>query len=305
VEALRFLDLLDTGFNAPDDLAMANAESRLVRTENNSSTYANSGNACLDFFFQVVPTLERVRSLLSAAWARDLLTALKLVCNIRGVRALASPTGRGSAPSNSGCMPTTPGRSPATSPPSPSSATSKDFPELLYRLVHGAGARKAAKDKAFARKKMCKAKEACGIKLAAGRKLRRGRGVAAPQPAATYQSNLKPMLSDFITAALSTKAKRSGKPEVVIPRRPWRWKGGLVIRRWSMSDRAVVAPRGRGPPQEGLAEQLHCRLRRVLQHGETAHGGVHCTGLAHLGAQRGAVGGQGDHVQRKAPDPHD
>jgi hypothetical protein len=86
VEALRFLDLLGTGFNAPDDLAMANAEPRLVRTENNSSTYANSGNACLDFFFQVVPALERVRSLLSAAWARDPLTALKLVCNIGGVR---------------------------------------------------------------------------------------------------------------------------------------------------------------------------------------------------------------------------
>jgi hypothetical protein len=63
------------------------------------------------------------------------------------------------------------------------------------------------------------------FKLAAGRKLRRGCGVAAPQPAAAYQPNLKPMLSDFVTAALSTKAKRSGKPEVVIPGRPWRRKG--------------------------------------------------------------------------------
>ncbi|XP_074294187.1 uncharacterized protein LOC141621992 [Silene latifolia] len=57
-------------------------------TENNSKTYLNSGNSCVDFFFHVVPDTpasELIR-LLQLSWKRDPLITLKLVCNLRGVR---------------------------------------------------------------------------------------------------------------------------------------------------------------------------------------------------------------------------
>ncbi|CAN6272653.1 unnamed protein product [Urochloa humidicola] len=66
-----FLNLLDASFNAPPPAAAADAKPRMARTENNSATYACSGNLCLDFFFQfqVVPDTpsECVRELLAAA----------------------------------------------------------------------------------------------------------------------------------------------------------------------------------------------------------------------------------------------
>ncbi|RWR78840.1 LOW QUALITY PROTEIN: hypothetical protein CKAN_00739200 [Cinnamomum micranthum f. kanehirae] len=45
-------------------------------------------NPCLDFFFHVVPDTppERVTELLRLAWATNPLTALKLICQLRGVR---------------------------------------------------------------------------------------------------------------------------------------------------------------------------------------------------------------------------
>ncbi|KAE8803082.1 hypothetical protein D1007_21104 [Hordeum vulgare] len=84
-----FLDLLDAAFNAPSAADMkATRTRRRALTENCSATYANSGNPCLDFFFQVVldTPAERVRSLLAAAWTHDPLTTLKLASNLRGVR---------------------------------------------------------------------------------------------------------------------------------------------------------------------------------------------------------------------------
>ncbi|CAI9118202.1 OLC1v1019736C1 [Oldenlandia corymbosa var. corymbosa] len=57
-------------------------------TENLSATFLSSGNPCLDFFFHVVPNTPRedlVRRL-ELAWAHDPLMALKLICNLRGVR---------------------------------------------------------------------------------------------------------------------------------------------------------------------------------------------------------------------------
>ncbi|CAM0909105.1 unnamed protein product [Alopecurus aequalis] len=57
-------------------------------TENNSPTLATSGDPCLDFFFHVVPgtSAASVSSLLAKAWAAEPLTALRLACNLRGVR---------------------------------------------------------------------------------------------------------------------------------------------------------------------------------------------------------------------------
>jgi hypothetical protein len=57
-------------------------------TENGSWTYTQSGNPCLDFFFQIVADTppERLRSLLEEAWKEDSLLALKLLFHLRGVR---------------------------------------------------------------------------------------------------------------------------------------------------------------------------------------------------------------------------
>lgn len=58
------------------------------RTENNSATFLSTGNPCLDFFFHVVPDTpsHELIERLELAWAHDSLTALKLICNLRGVR---------------------------------------------------------------------------------------------------------------------------------------------------------------------------------------------------------------------------
>ncbi|KAI3854459.1 hypothetical protein MKW92_010084 [Papaver armeniacum] len=57
-------------------------------TENGSATYLSTGNPLLDFFFHVVPDTpsETVTERLKLAWNHDPLKALKLVCNLRGVR---------------------------------------------------------------------------------------------------------------------------------------------------------------------------------------------------------------------------
>ncbi|KAL3728504.1 hypothetical protein ACJRO7_033140 [Eucalyptus globulus] len=76
------------------DLMVANFDDgdgnlpRKGQTENNSATFLSTGNPCLDSFFHVVPDTppESLTQRLESAWAHDPLTALKLVCNLRGVR---------------------------------------------------------------------------------------------------------------------------------------------------------------------------------------------------------------------------
>ncbi|KAK3040828.1 hypothetical protein RJ639_029172 [Escallonia herrerae] len=59
-------------------------------TENHSPTFYSSGKPCLVLFFHVVPDTPP-NDMISLAWDDDPLTALKLVCNLRGVRG----TGKG------------------------------------------------------------------------------------------------------------------------------------------------------------------------------------------------------------------
>ena len=73
--------------------------------------------------------------------------------------------------------------------------TTPFFPELLYRLVHGADARKLAKEKVGVAKIRRKVAEVRAARLD-GTKRARGH-TAAPQPAAA------PVLADFVSAALS------------------------------------------------------------------------------------------------------
>ncbi|KAH7856846.1 hypothetical protein Vadar_006172 [Vaccinium darrowii] len=62
-------------------------------TENRSPTFISSGNPCLDFFFHVVADTppHEVTNRLQLAWDQNPLTALKLVCHLRGIRG----TGKG------------------------------------------------------------------------------------------------------------------------------------------------------------------------------------------------------------------
>lgn len=57
-------------------------------TKNASPTFVSSGDPCLDFFFHVVPGTPsaRVASLLADTWAAEPTTALRLACNLVGVR---------------------------------------------------------------------------------------------------------------------------------------------------------------------------------------------------------------------------
>lgn len=82
-----FLDLLRKGMK---ELGSDSAGElfHMGMTENCSPTFLTSDNPLLDFFFHVVPDTpsHRVTELLEAAWNEDPLTALKLVCQLRGVR---------------------------------------------------------------------------------------------------------------------------------------------------------------------------------------------------------------------------
>lgn len=79
---------------SPDDSGKeSNLESSVGRllmgfTENLSPTFLSTGNPCLDFFFHIVPDTPRetLVARLELAWAHDPLMALKLICNLRGVR---------------------------------------------------------------------------------------------------------------------------------------------------------------------------------------------------------------------------
>ncbi|THG01998.1 hypothetical protein TEA_002564 [Camellia sinensis var. sinensis] len=62
-------------------------------TKNHSPTYLSSGNPCVDLFFHVVPDTpaDQVTRRLKLDWDQNPLTALKFVCQLRGIRG----TGKG------------------------------------------------------------------------------------------------------------------------------------------------------------------------------------------------------------------
>ncbi|XP_039129375.1 LOW QUALITY PROTEIN: uncharacterized protein LOC120265511 [Dioscorea cayenensis subsp. rotundata] len=136
-----FLDVMDSNFNA-------SSEPPRGLTENSSVTFISSGNPCLDFFFKVVPDTpaSTVIDLLTAAWKHDPLTALKLVCNLRGVRG----TGKSDKEGFYTAALWLHAHHPKTLALNVGSFAEfgymKDLPEILYRLIDGADTRKIAKD---------------------------------------------------------------------------------------------------------------------------------------------------------------
>ncbi|KAL6855890.1 hypothetical protein ACP4OV_018692 [Aristida adscensionis] len=130
-----FLDLLDANFNKPTP----KPQPAKALTTNASPTFASSGDPCLDFFFHVVPgtPAPSVASLLASAWAAEPATALRLACNLRGVRGTGKSDREGfyaAALWMHGCHPATLA---LNARPIAELGYLKDLPEILHRIIHG------------------------------------------------------------------------------------------------------------------------------------------------------------------------
>ncbi|CAL5085398.1 unnamed protein product [Urochloa decumbens] len=192
-----FLDLLDTCFNddAPAPSFDGGKGPRMALTENNSATYASSGNPCLDLFFKVVPDTppERVRQLLAVAWARDPLTALKLVANLRGVRGTGKSDKEGFYAAALWLHERHPKTLACNLPALAEFGYLKDFPELLYRLIHGADVRKLAKANVATAKIRRKVAEVRAARLAGTKRARNQMEVDHKEAAAAAKKDNIPM----------------------------------------------------------------------------------------------------------------
>ncbi|KAL3625198.1 hypothetical protein CASFOL_030652 [Castilleja foliolosa] len=89
----KHLSSLSMAASSTPSSSLAATDNNLVNppmrpTQPSSPTFLSTGNPCLDFFFHVVPYSrpETLIHRLELAWKHDPLQALKLVCNLRGVR---------------------------------------------------------------------------------------------------------------------------------------------------------------------------------------------------------------------------
>ncbi|XAR64343.1 hypothetical protein NMG60_11024647 [Bertholletia excelsa] len=152
-----------TGGDPFIDLMVANFNSTLVLptpptgfTENCSPTFLSSGNPCLDFFFHVVPDTPAsiLTERLKLAWDHNPLTALKLVCNLRGVRG----TGKSDKEGFYTAALWLHKRHPKTIAGNVGALAEfgyfKDLLEILHRLLNGPDVRRIAKQERASRKSM-------------------------------------------------------------------------------------------------------------------------------------------------------
>ncbi|XVE65746.1 hypothetical protein DITRI_Ditri08aG0024000 [Diplodiscus trichospermus] len=116
-------------------------------TENFSPTFLSSGNPCLDFFFHVVPDTpsRQLMQRLELAWARDSLTALKLICNLRGVRGTGKSDKEGFYAAAIWLFSKHPKTLALNLKAIAEFGYFKDFPEILYRILDGPESRKIQK----------------------------------------------------------------------------------------------------------------------------------------------------------------
>ncbi|KAI3865946.1 hypothetical protein MKX03_036805 [Papaver bracteatum] len=118
-------------------------------TEKGSATYLSSENPLVDFFFHVVPDTphESVTQRLESAWKYDSLKALKLICNLRGVRG----TGKSNKEGFYAAALWLHNKHPKTLAINLKSIADfgyfKDLPEILFRLHEGIEIRKERKSK--------------------------------------------------------------------------------------------------------------------------------------------------------------
>ncbi|KAK9276577.1 hypothetical protein L1049_006112 [Liquidambar formosana] len=136
-----FIDTMVSNFN----FAKPPPKPFMGFTENNSPTFLSSGNHCLDFFFHVVPDTpsEAVTRRLQLAWDQDPMTALKLVCNLRGIRG----TGKADREGFYAAALWLHGNHPKTLACNATSIAKfgyyKDLLEILYRLLEGPDVRES------------------------------------------------------------------------------------------------------------------------------------------------------------------
>ncbi|TVU08374.1 hypothetical protein EJB05_41777, partial [Eragrostis curvula] len=131
-----YVDMLDASFNNPN--AASHPPPGRTRTENGSPTFVSSGDPCLDFFFHVVPgtPAASITCLLANAWAAEPNTALRLACNLRGVRG----TGKADREGFYAAALWMYAHHPATLAGNARSIAEfgylKDLPEILRRIIH-------------------------------------------------------------------------------------------------------------------------------------------------------------------------
>ncbi|GMN49337.1 hypothetical protein TIFTF001_018508 [Ficus carica] len=144
------------------DLIVANYNSttlpgRLPRgsTVGQSSTFLSSSNPCLDFFFQIVPNTtpsESVAEKLTNAWAHNPLTALKLICNLRGVSDTGKSDREGFFTAAIWLHDHHPESLALNVGVFAEFGSFQDLPEILYRLLEGPDVRKIQKEERLSRK---------------------------------------------------------------------------------------------------------------------------------------------------------
>ncbi|KAL7092466.1 hypothetical protein ACP275_12G166400 [Erythranthe tilingii] len=199
-ESDPFVDLMVANFNTTKLYSPP-----MGLTENFSPTFLSTGNPCLDFFFHVVPDSppETVSQRLQLAWGQDPLKALKLVCNLRGVRG----TGKSDKEGYYTAALWLHKHHPKTLTCNVASIAEfgyfKDLPEILFRLLEGADARKLAKESWESRKGVKR-----GRRSLRGRFSGRGRFIAA---AAVEKS-------DIIDSKLSREEKKIERAKRVVER---------------------------------------------------------------------------------------
>ncbi|KAH6798536.1 Uncharacterized conserved protein UCP015417 [Perilla frutescens var. frutescens] len=139
------MDLMVANFNT----TAANKFPPMGLTENLSPTFLSTGNACLDFFFHVVPDTppESVIHRLKLAWDQDPLQALKLLCNLRGVRGTGKSDKEGFYTAALWLHEHHPKTLAGNVAAFADFGYIKDLLEILFRLLEGAEARDLAKQK--------------------------------------------------------------------------------------------------------------------------------------------------------------
>ncbi|CAA0843063.1 Uncharacterised conserved protein UCP015417-vWA [Striga hermonthica] len=139
-----FMDLMVANYNKT---AVSAPLPPMGFTENFSPTFLSSGNPCLDFFFHVVPDTppEALAQRLKLAWEDDPLKALKLVCNLRGVRGTGKTDREGGYTAALWIHKNHPKTLACNVAPLAKFGYFKDLLEILLRLVEGPDARTQAK----------------------------------------------------------------------------------------------------------------------------------------------------------------
>lgn len=143
-------------------------------TENGSGTFLSSGNPCLDFFFQVVPSTppQTLTGFLNASWAHNPLTTLKLICNLRGVRGTGKSDKEGFYTAALWLHSLHPKTFACNVASFAEFGYFKDLPEIIYRLLEGSDVRQIQKAEWERRKRGGSRVVKKGIYSRRGRKFR-------------------------------------------------------------------------------------------------------------------------------------